>query len=279
MYITGTTYKIFISSTFKDMDFERDVVRNLVIPQLNHTYSKYNIEFQAVDLRYGINTRGISEKEASQKVLNMCINAIEASEPFFISFVGNRYGWVPDKKEWDDFYNQLDDNQKDILKKSDDISVTEMEILFAEVFSKNHNADFNCLFFIRSEESLQTLSEDAYNDFIETDERQKQKLKVLKDKITKLCKSPNNSSHPYSVDYKDIKKSKNDVAKMLIKAITPCIEKVLEKHSFQKTENTFKDWERETSKTVGYFTKLYKQSLYREGEEHLDEGNILILGH
>jgi hypothetical protein len=48
----------------------RDVVRNLVIPQLNHTYSRYNIEFQAVDLRYGINTRGISEKEASQKVLN-----------------------------------------------------------------------------------------------------------------------------------------------------------------------------------------------------------------
>lgn len=279
MYITGTTYKIFISSTFKDMDFERDVVRNLVIPQLNHTYSKYNIEFQAVDLRYGINTRGISEKEASQKVLNMCINAIEASEPFFISFVGNRYGWVPDKKEWEDFYNQLDDNQKDILKKSDDISVTEMEILFAEVFSKKHNADFNCLFFIRSEESLQTLSEDAYNDFIETDERQKQKLKVLKDKITELCKSPNNSSHPYSVDYKDFKKSKNDVAKMVIKAITPCIEKVLEKHSFQKIENTFKDWEREASKIVGYFTKLYKQSLYREGEEHLDEGNILILGN
>ena len=118
MYISGNTYKIFISSTFKDMDFERDVIRNLVIPQLNHTYAKYNLDFHVIDLRYGINTSGMSEKVASQKVLNMCINTIEASEPFFISFVGNRYGWIPDIKEWKDFYNQLDEYQQNILKNS-----------------------------------------------------------------------------------------------------------------------------------------------------------------
>ena len=278
MYISGNTYKIFISSTFKDMDFERDVIRNLVIPQLNHTYAKYNLDFHVIDLRYGINTSGMSEKVASQKVLNMCINTIEASEPFFISFVGNRYGWIPDIKEWKDFYNQLDEYQQNILKNSDEISITEMEILYAEAFSKNHDANFNCLFFMRTEESLQTLSNDAYSDFVETDEGQKRKLALLKNKIAELSKSPNCSLCKYSVDYKNLKKSKKELAMLLVDAMTPCIEQLLEKHSLQQIENTFKDWEREGSNTVGYFTKLYNQSLYREGEELLDEGNILVLG-
>lgn len=234
MYLIGSTYKIFISSTFKDMDFERDVIRNLIIPQLNHTYAKYNIEFQAVDLRYGINTRGISEEEASQKVLNMCINAIEASEPFFISFVGNRYGSIPREKDWKDLYNQLDKKQQDLLTNSDNISVTEFEILYAELFSKRHDANLNNLFFLRSEESLQSLSEDAYNDFVETDEEQRRRLKALKNKITEFCKSPNNSLYQYSVDYKDLKKSQDELAKLVVDAMTPYIEQLLKKKLYRR---------------------------------------------
>ena len=37
-------YNIFISSTFKDMDFERDVIKFRVIPELNRLFRDRRVE-------------------------------------------------------------------------------------------------------------------------------------------------------------------------------------------------------------------------------------------
>lgn len=105
-------YNLFVSSTFKDMDVERDIVKFEVIPALNQMFNKKGVAIQAIDLRYGINTSGLTEDEASDKVLNICMNSIDRARPFFIGFVGNRYGWVPSPERWQEFYKLLNKEQK-----------------------------------------------------------------------------------------------------------------------------------------------------------------------
>ena len=55
-------YNIFISSTFKDMDFERDVIKFRVIPELNRLFRDRRVELQAIDLRLGVNTSNMTEE-------------------------------------------------------------------------------------------------------------------------------------------------------------------------------------------------------------------------
>ena len=44
-------YNVFISSTFRDMDFERDILKFKVIPRINTELKNYNVELTAIDLR------------------------------------------------------------------------------------------------------------------------------------------------------------------------------------------------------------------------------------
>ncbi len=80
-------YNIFISSTFRDMDFERDLIKYKVIPMLNQHFSDRFVEIQAVDLRMGVNTEKMSEEESARKVLNVCAGSIDESRPFFIGLI------------------------------------------------------------------------------------------------------------------------------------------------------------------------------------------------
>ena len=45
------TIKIFVSSTFKDMDVERDALRNIVLPRLNEHFAPHKRNIQIIDLR------------------------------------------------------------------------------------------------------------------------------------------------------------------------------------------------------------------------------------
>ena len=65
-------YNIFLSSTFKDMDYERDIIKFRVIPSLNRRFRDRRIELQAIDLRLGVNTSDMTEEESERKVLSVC---------------------------------------------------------------------------------------------------------------------------------------------------------------------------------------------------------------
>lgn len=145
-------YNLFISSTFKDMDVERDIIKFEVIPALNGLFNRRGVEIQAIDLRYGVNTSGMSEAEASDKVLNMCVQSIDRARPFFVGFIGNRYGWVPPQERWLDFYRQLSSDQQGLLADSAGLSVTEMEILYSGLFADN-NESYRAVFCLRDGDS------------------------------------------------------------------------------------------------------------------------------
>lgn len=86
----------FISSTFRDMQSERDALRDVVLPRLREFVRPYGISADLVDLRWGVDTSSVAEKEQDSKVLSVCLAEIERCEPFFVLLLGDRYGYVPD---------------------------------------------------------------------------------------------------------------------------------------------------------------------------------------
>ena len=88
---------IFVSSTFVDMQKERDILRDAVAPRINTMARKYNDHIEFCDLRWGINTEDMETESASRKVLEVCLDEIDRSNPPMIILLGERYGWIPNQ--------------------------------------------------------------------------------------------------------------------------------------------------------------------------------------
>ncbi len=103
IYSPWKTYSIFISSTFADMQAERDHLKNFVLPRVREELQKKRIKLEIVDLRWGLDTTSIEqEDEREVTVLKVCLDEIERCKPFFICLLGDRYGWIPPKKRMED---------------------------------------------------------------------------------------------------------------------------------------------------------------------------------
>ena len=83
------TRNIFISSTFLDMQVERDVLAKKVLPIVKEYALKYHVNIEFVDLRFGID---IGNQNLLDKVINTCSDEIVRCKPLFIGFLGNRFG-------------------------------------------------------------------------------------------------------------------------------------------------------------------------------------------
>src|SRR6267143_7232963 len=84
--------RVFVSSTFRDMQEDRDYLVKVVFPQLRKLCEARAVTWTEVDLRWGIT----DEETAEGKVLPLCLAEIERCRPWFIGLLGERYGWVPD---------------------------------------------------------------------------------------------------------------------------------------------------------------------------------------
>ena len=82
--------RVFISSTFKDMQAERDHLVRFVFPRLREELLKRRIHLVDVDLRWGVT--------GDQDAFDLCMDEIKRCHPRFICMLGGRYGWVPAPK-------------------------------------------------------------------------------------------------------------------------------------------------------------------------------------
>jgi tetratricopeptide (TPR) repeat protein len=90
---------VFISSTFRDMNAERDHLARYVFPSLEERLRPRQHDLVAIDLRWGIETISVDTEEAKEmKVLKVCLAEIDRSRPFFIGLMGDYYGWIPPAK-------------------------------------------------------------------------------------------------------------------------------------------------------------------------------------
>ncbi|MEW6386512.1 MAG: DUF4062 domain-containing protein [Thermodesulfobacteriota bacterium] len=83
--------RVFISSTFRDMQAERDHLVRFVFPRLREELLKRRIHLVDMDLRWGVT----SEQDA----LEACKEIIDECRPRFVCILGGRYGWTPPGRE------------------------------------------------------------------------------------------------------------------------------------------------------------------------------------
>ncbi len=165
--------RVFISSTFSDMQQERNYLVKKVFPDIERECRRRNVEFIPLDLRWGI-----TEEEAQRgKVVEICINEIDRTRPFFIGLLGGRYGWVPGSG--DDFDpDRLSQNMPWIKPYlNEKISITEMEMRYGVLDCKE---PIHAHFFIRYDKNIP-------QKFQESDAKNKEKLLNLKQNIRKAA--------------------------------------------------------------------------------------------
>ena len=96
MYATWQSRPVFITSTFRDMQAERDYLRNFVFRELEDRLRRRYHFLEPIDLRWGVQTISVSEQHAKELlVLKVCLAEIKRCRPFLIALIGDRYGWVP----------------------------------------------------------------------------------------------------------------------------------------------------------------------------------------
>lgn len=116
---TFRSIRVFVSSTFRDMQLEREELVKQVFPILRRMCETRGVAWAEVDLRWGVT----DEQKAEGAVLPICLAEIDRSRPYFIGLLGQRYGWIPE---------ELPAGLADQLPWLADLrntSVTEMEIL------------------------------------------------------------------------------------------------------------------------------------------------------
>src|SRR5688572_29154217 len=79
--------RVFISSTFKDMQAERDHLVRFVFPRVREKLLARRLRLVDVDLRWGVT--------ADQDAFDLCMKEIDLCRPRFLCMLGGRYGWVP----------------------------------------------------------------------------------------------------------------------------------------------------------------------------------------
>jgi tetratricopeptide (TPR) repeat protein len=111
--------RVFVSSTFRDMQAEREELVKRVFPLVRRRCEERGVGWSEVDLRWGVT----DEAKAEGAVLPICLAEIDRSRPFFLGLLGRRYGWVPDEVP-EDLGAQLP-----WLRDHPGTSVTELEVL------------------------------------------------------------------------------------------------------------------------------------------------------
>ena len=135
--------RIFLSSTFCDLQAERSVIVNKIAAALNERYNSRGLIINLVDLRWGVT----EEASRNGKVIEICLREIRKSRPYFAAILGGRYGWCPGADEIS--RNRALFSEYPELK--DDIeagrSITEIEIQYA--FLKNGDLESRAMFFLK----------------------------------------------------------------------------------------------------------------------------------
>ncbi len=165
---------VFISSTFRDMHRERDLLNMEVLPYLNSVLGRRGASVQFSDLRWGIDTTDMSEEEANLRILAVCDDEISRCRPFIIVLLGERYGSV-----LQDASATRSENEAERPGLPQGISVTHREIIRG-VFE---NADRDSVFIYMREADYDSVPETERGKYVETDPAGREKLINLKSQL------------------------------------------------------------------------------------------------
>ena len=162
--------RVFVSSTFRDMQAEREELVKRVFPQLRKLCESRGVTWGEVDLRWGVT----DEQKAEGQVLPICLAEIALSRPYFIGLLGERYGWVPDE------LSAALIEREPWLASMAGRSVTELEILHGVL--NNPEMAEHAYFYFRDPAYVETLPADIRHAFVDGEEPSG-RLRALKQRV------------------------------------------------------------------------------------------------
>lgn len=166
---------IFVSSTFRDMHGERDILHKRVMPELNEYASRYGESVSFCDLRWGVDTEDLESEEGSRKVLSVCLDEIDRCHPYMLVILGERYGWIPEPETMkESIKNRAGVSLEDLEK-----SVTALEIEYGALGDAEQLE--HTLFYFREFDGP------APEEYGREDLLHEEKLKELKERIRRLA--------------------------------------------------------------------------------------------
>ncbi|MDL2236319.1 DUF4062 domain-containing protein [Christensenellaceae bacterium OttesenSCG-928-K19] len=198
---------VFISSTFNDMHAERDYLIKDVFPTLAEWCEAHYLRLIDIDLRWGVTEADANENKNTVKI---CMERIDECRPFFLCFLGQRRGWVPEAQDVSQDTLLEYPELKDCVGRE---SVTEMEILHAlySPFNKNGvpmKAVEHALFFLRESDYLRDiprepaqLYETYTNDGIKDPQERGQADDALQSWRDKVCRDERTAAFRYTAGW------------------------------------------------------------------------------
>ncbi|XP_042331949.1 telomerase protein component 1 isoform X2 [Sceloporus undulatus] len=167
--------RIFVSSTFRDMHGERDLLIRSVFPELRARAAQFCLAIEDIDLRWGI-----TEHESQRnRQLELCLSEVSQSQ-LFIGLLGERYGHIPRQ------YSLPDEPQYEWVKSYPaGRSITELEALQFLTGGKDPTAGSRAFFYMREPDFLGSVPEAWKVDFLAESETAKSRVADLKDRLEK----------------------------------------------------------------------------------------------
>jgi nephrocystin-3 len=161
--------RVFISSTFQDMQLERNHLTGIIFPQLRRMCEERGVTWGEVDLRWGIS----DEQKAEGRVLELCLEEIHRCRPYFVGLLGGRYGWIPgsipgyllERETW--------------IHPRNGASVTELEIVHGVL--GNQELHGHAFFYFRSPDSDPPGTRETDDDAVGKLERLKNRIRAARD--------------------------------------------------------------------------------------------------
>jgi len=244
---------VFVSSTFRDMQFERDALNTRVVPRINQFLERYSETVHFGDLRWGVNTTELESEESSKKVLKVCLDQIDDCKPYMIIFIGERYGWIPSA---DLIHGAALLKGMDVSSIKENTSVTELEIEYGALL----NPDFEgrVLFYFRNPFDMSQMTEVQKADYISESPLHKEKIEQLKSQIKE--------KYPDYIRYYDVSFDA-DAGKLV--GLEPLMDQIYE--DLQRIFdldltylNSLPTEERGLANSKNHFEKMAKDSYFRE---------------
>ena len=162
--------RLFISSTFRDMHGERDLLMRSVLPALQARVFPHRISLHAIDLRWGIT----EEETRRNRQLEVCLGEVENSQ-LFVGILGSRYGYIPPSYDLPDHPHFHWTHEYPSGR-----SVTEMEVMQFLNRGQRSQPSAQALIYFRDPDFLSSVPDAWKPDFISESEEAAHRVSELK---------------------------------------------------------------------------------------------------
>ena len=258
---------IFISSTFNDMNAERDFLVKKVIPELRAQCCEHRLKLVEIDLRWGIKEEDAAE---NKKVVDICLNNVDRCRPFFLCFLGQRLGWVPMPQDISSDTLLHFPGLNKYLGRS---AITEMEIIHALLDPMGNNQyrpKMDGFFYFRDPSYLEDLQTDEMRELYCPKNQNGEQLESLKKMIRGQF-----PTHTYSGTWeendllqgelKDFQCEGKPMKEVIIEEMMTAIRERYPEHWEENAEQD--SLEKELEEQDNYLFRLNDGYLYRDGLE------------